>query len=157
MPLNQIVEPGSFRKMIRTLRMSEENNGVLILGSLIHSATLPIELTNSNDGRGFSFHRTDKRRNTIEGTLRVLGYQRAPFEFPVNLRITRILGKRQKLWDADSILRGSAKELVDSLVAVHWFHDDGQEWIKNVVGSQEVPEKRDQPMVRVDVFYIGDK
>ena len=129
----------------------------ITLGYLVHSATLPIELTNSNDGRGYSYHRTDKRRHTIEGTLRILGYQRAPFAFPVRLVITRILGKRQKLWDEDSILRGSAKELLDSLVAVGWLHDDGHPWVTMSLGRQEIPAKRGAPMTRVDVFYNGEE
>ena len=129
----------------------------IMLGYLIHSATLPIELTNSNDGRGYSFHRTNKRRNSIEGTLRILGHQRTPFAFPVRLMITRILGKKQRLWDEDSILRGSAKELLDSLVAVGWLNDDGPEWVRKVIGNQEIPPKRDQPMVRIDVYYSEEQ
>lgn len=115
------------------------------------TVTLPIELTNSNDGRGFNYRRTGKWRHAIESELRMLGQVRQPFEFPVTVHITRILGKGQRYWDADSILRGNSKELIDSLVAVGWFVDDSYKWITTVTGSQDDRRRNEGPAITITV------
>ena len=114
--------------------------------------SFPIELTNGNDGRGSKWFRSSEIRKRIESQLRALGEDREPFEFPVRLKLTRVLGHNQRLWDNDSILRGSAKELIDALVAVGWFHDDGPKFITEVRGAQEVPAERREPWTRATVW-----
>lgn len=52
------------------------------------------------------------------------------------LVITRWLGKGQRLWDADSVLRGNAKQLVDSLIEAGVARDDSPKYIKFVHGLQ---------------------
>ncbi len=116
------------------------------------SVTLPIEMTNGNTGRGTSFWQSYQRRQRYEHTLKCLKLERTPFDHPVRLRLTRILGSRQRLWDADSVLRGSAKELVDSLVAVGWFHDDGPKWIVLAEGLQDDSQRKAGPATLVEVF-----
>lgn len=112
---------------------------------------LPIELTNGNDGRGSKWFSSAKVRKSIEETLRAMGLDRQPFDAPVNVHITRILGKNQRLWDADSILRGNSKELIDALVAVGWFHDDGPKYIKAVTADQDATQRENGPSVIVKV------
>ena len=103
----------------------------------LSTITLPIELTNGNQGRGFHWAKAAKRRKDYENIMRLLGYEcREPLDFPVDLHITRLMTKRQRPWDADSIGRGSVKELIDSCVACHWFVDDGPKWIRSVRYSQ---------------------
>lgn len=114
---------------------------------------LPIELTNGNDGRGSTFWSSNKRRQDMESELRLLGHVRQPFDEKVALvRVTRILGKRQRLWDPDSIGRGSAKELIDSLVACGWFVDDSAKWIENVDYRQDDTQRDKGPATRIEVF-----
>ena len=55
------------------------------------------------------------------------------------------------LWDADSVLRGNAKELIDSLTALGWFHDDSPKWIVAVDGRQDASRREIGPMVEVEV------
>jgi hypothetical protein len=112
---------------------------------------IPLELTNRNDGRGHSWHRTASERQKIERLLIAEGLQRSPFETPVTIRITRILGKGQRLWDPDSGLRGNAKELIDSLVAAGWFHDDSAKWITEVRFFQCATDRELGPAVRIDI------
>lgn len=113
---------------------------------------LPIELTNGNDGRGHKFWSSAKVRQQIETDLRLLRETREPFDFPVSLRITRVVGKGQRKWDSDSVLRGNAKELIDALVAVGWFHDDGPKWITHTEGRQDDSRRGDGPTTLIEVF-----
>jgi hypothetical protein len=122
------------------------------LGKLILSVVLPMELTNGNNGQGHSWHRSAKDRKDYEPCLKSLGHIRKPFKTKMNMRITRILGTRQHLWDQSSVLRGSAKQLEDALVSCGWFVDDSPEWIGLVIGDQEVPTKRGKPQVKIEVF-----
>ncbi len=78
--------------------------------------------------------------------------KRDPFDFPVKITLTRILGPNQRLWDADSVLRGNAKQLIDSLVAVGWFHDDSMKYIVQVIGAQDATQRENGPAVSIEVF-----
>ena len=124
-----------------------ENAGLLL------SVTIDIELYNGNGGRGFHWRVSAARRKNYEAYLIRKGHRRTPFAFPIRLVITRILGPKQRAWDADSILRGSAKELIDAIVAVGWLHDDCQEWLTGVTGVQDDSQRQNGPAVRVDVFH----
>ena len=113
--------------------------------------TLPIELTNGNDGRGNRWFSSAKVRKTIEATLRATGHVRKPFEHPVTVHVTRILGAKQRLWDSSSIGRGNWKEIEDALVAVGWFHDDGPKWITETRFFQDAGQRQNGPAVRVRI------
>ncbi len=120
--------------------------------NLLHEATFAIELTNGNDGRGSKWFSSSKLRQQYERLLRLHGHERTAFDIPVMVRITRVLGKRQQLWDADSGLRGNAKEIMDSLVVLGWFTDDGPKFITEVQFRQRVPKERASPQTIVEVF-----
>ena len=96
---------------------------------ILYSVQLPIELTNGNDGRGNRWFKSAKYRKGYEKLLRMLGLVRKPFTVPVFVRVTRILGPKQRLWDSSSIGRGNWKEIEDAMVACGWFVDDGPKWI----------------------------
>lgn len=116
----------------------------------ILSKILPVELTNRNDGQGHSWFRTAHEKERI---LRILtGQKREPFRFPVRITVTRILGKRQRLWDADSVLRGNAKQLIDSLTDLGWWVDDSPEWITDAQGHQDATRRDKGPAVLIEVF-----
>lgn len=110
---------------------------------ILHSAELPIELNNGNDGRGGKWFSSAKVRTKIEALLRATGHVRPkPFDRSVCLRVTRILGPRQQKWDADSYQRGNLKELIDALVVCGWFVDDGPKFIEEVRFKQWVKTPR---------------
>ncbi len=113
--------------------------------------TLPIELTNGNDGRGSKWFRSSIVRKKLEATLRTLGLIRTPFERPVRVSVVRIVGKGQRLWDASSVGRGNWKELEDAMVVCGWFHDDGPKWVKSVSFDQDDSQRHVGPAVRVVV------
>ena len=140
---------GTCEQLIKSKLLLEES---IRLGMLILSVTLPMELTNKNKGQGHSWHHTADDRKDCETCLRALGHIRKPFKAKMNMRITRILGKGQRLWDQSSVLRGSAKQLEDALVFCGWFVDDSPKWVGLVIGDQEIPKKRGKPQVKIEVF-----
>lgn len=119
------------------------------------SVLLPFELKNENQGRKKNWYTPAKERKSFESRLRRLDMVREPFDKPVRLELTRILGKGQKLWDSDSILRGNSKELIDSLVAVGWFHDDKPKWITHTFGFQDANQRESGPAILVEVFDVN--
>ena len=114
--------------------------------------TLPIELTNGNDGRGSRWFKSSNVRKKLETTLRTLGLVRKPFDRQVRLTVIRIVGKGQRLWDASSVGRGNWKELEDAMVVCGWFHDDGPKWISEVRFYQDDTQRHVGPAVRVVVY-----
>jgi len=119
---------------------------------LLLFATLPIELTNGNDGRGHRWFSSAKVRKDVEQILVRQGLQRTPFTEPVCVHVTRVLGKGQRLWDTSSIGRGNWKEIEDALVAVGWFYDDSPVWIKETRFFQDASDRQRGPCVDVAVF-----
>ena len=113
---------------------------------------LPVELTNGNDGRGHKFFRSANVRKKIEVILRTAGFVRTPFDYPVVVIVTRILGKNQRLWDSSSVGRGNWKEIEDSLVSLGWFHDDAPKWITETRFRQDASQRERGPVVRVQVI-----
>lgn len=120
------------------------------------SAVVFIRLTNGNAGRSKHWSGASKARKAIEKELRYDGLERKPFGFPVILKITRILGKGEKPWDSDSWQRGNLKELVDALVAVGWFVDDGPKWITKTEFEQDSNQRSIGPAVKIEVFRTGE-
>lgn len=121
------------------------------MSRILLTKTLPLELQNYNTGRGHAHWQSTKIRKQYEQALRANGLTRQPFDCCVDVAICRVLGPKQRLWDADSVLRGSAKELIDSLVACGWFHDDGPEWIRRAVGIQDKSQRQNGPAVVIAV------
>jgi hypothetical protein len=114
--------------------------------------TLPIELTNNNNGQGRAWFSSAKARNKLEESLRALGLTRSPFEVPVKVVITRILGKGQRLWDSSSVLRGNYKQLEDAMVKCGWFYDDSPKYITVTLGLQDDTQRNEGPAIKIQIF-----
>jgi hypothetical protein len=113
---------------------------------------LPIELTNGNDGRGSKWFSSAKVRKQVEQVLRAEGFEREPFEYPVIVHVTRIIGKNQRLWDSSSIGRGNWKEIEDALVVLGWFHDDCPKWIRETRFFQDDSRRSEGPSIEVEIY-----
>lgn len=96
---------------------------------VLATITLPIELTNGNDGRGSRWFSSANVRKKIEKTLRTMGLVCDPFSFPVSVHVTRLIPKGGREWDTSSIGRGNWKEIEDAMTACGWWHDDSPKWI----------------------------
>lgn len=114
--------------------------------------TLPIELTNGNDGRGNRWFSSAKIRKDVEKQLIELRHERDPFEFPVVVHVTRLLGPKQRLWDSSSIGRGNWKEIEDALVVLGWFYDDSPKWITETRFFQNGENRTRGPAILVEIF-----
>ena len=124
--------------------------------SYTETITLPIELTNGNMGRGSKWFSSAKIRKEYEAGLRLQGFSRSPFQFPVRVTVTRVLGKGQRLWDYSSGLRGNYKEIEDSLVAVGWFTDDSPKYITSTDFRQDECRKSSGPFIELLIEQDGD-
>lgn len=122
---------------------------------LLHSAILPIELTNNNNGRTHHFGKSASNRKKYTRLLTQLGHRRKPFACQVDVVVTRILATNQRLWDSSSVLRGNWKELEDTLVELGWFVDDDTTWIRWTLGSQDATRRDIGPAVQVDTYEAG--
>lgn len=126
---------------------------------LLDSVVLPIKLTNSNEGQQKSWFKSANTRKKYERLLRFLHCQKKlkcipkkPYPFPVVVRVTRILGPNERLWDSSSILRGSYKQLEDALVALGWFHDDSPKWISQTSAEQDSSQRKNGPAVLIEIL-----
>lgn len=104
----------------------------------LYEVTIPYVLKNHNAGQQRAWQIAASERKRCEKLLRDLGHIRKPMTRPVSLEVVRNLGPKQRFWDNDSILRGTAKQLIDSIVACGWFKDDSPAYLQQVVGRQQV-------------------
>ncbi len=74
-----------------------------------------------------------------------------PLAQKVGIEVHRVLGPRERHWDADSVLRGTAKQLVDSLVESRYLTDDNIKHIVWALGTQSV-ERSTESHVLVRFF-----
>ena len=103
---------------------------------------IQVKPTNRNDGQGRTWHGSHRER----ATMALLVPRRAqPFAGPVRLTLVRRLGLRERLWDADSIGRGNAKQLIDALVGAGWLHDDGPKFVSEVDYRQNDNDRANGP------------
>lgn len=126
------------------------------IGPLIHERMLPHELDNDNRGRRKSEFVAAKRRKKIAELLWPEFRKTTPYAEPVVIVITRILGKGQAFWDPDSIGRGSAKELIDTLVELDWFHDDSHKYIRGCIYDQDDSRRAIGPTTKISVYQWVD-
>lgn len=118
----------------------------------IETILLPFALTNGNDGRGSKWFSSAKIRKQFEAFLLSEYPARKPFDFPVVVHVTRIIGKGQRLWDSSSIGRGSWKEWEDAMVAVGFFHDDSPKYITETRFFQDAERRDEGPKIEVSIF-----
>lgn len=119
--------------------------------------TLPIELTNGNEGRSKHWGAAASRRKSYERLVRlaVQPKDRVTIETPVKLTLTRVLGKGQRLYDADSLGRGNAKEIIDALVAAGFLPDDGPKHVVACEYRQDASQRQHGPATIVQIEAVA--
>lgn len=75
-----------------------------------------------------------------------------PLQKRVDIVVTRVLGPRERMYDPDSILRGNAKELIDSIVEAGYLADDSAKHIETVVGKQDDSQRPNGPFTIIEIF-----
>ena len=112
-------------------KLKNNNNGQSRHWSSAHSErkkwmkALETAEVETETGMVFGFH---------EFLSEILGNE--PLTQKVGIEVHRVLGPRERRWDADSVLRGSAKQLIDSLVESNYLHDDNNKHILWALGTQ---------------------
>ena len=124
------------------------------------------ELKNSNDGQSRHWGSSVRERKqwvesvesswvqSINGTEYAFGdyYCGASPLQKQGLLVTRHLGKGQRFWDPDSVLRGNAKQLIDTLVEKGVMRDDSTKYLEFVIGVQDDSNRDSGPYTTVEVF-----
>lgn len=137
---------------------------------LLFTITIDKELKNGNTGRTKHFSQAIKEKKqwvqalgnadveTVTGIVYplpafiqdvLLG---SPIQQKVGIVVNRVLGKRQRQWDSDSILRGNFKECLDSVVGSGLLSDDNTKYVAWCVGLQDDTRKSEGPFVEL-LFY----
>ena len=116
------------------------------------TVSLDYALTNRNTGRGHHWGQSAACRKKLELLVAASQGRQVPFSHPVALIVTRVLGPGQRKWDADSVGRGSAKELIDSLVACGFFVDDSPRWIVECIFTQDDSRRNVGPKTDVAIY-----
>lgn len=122
----------------------------IIVRRPIVTELLPVELTNRNDGQGYSWHRTATEKKQLRLQLNHL--KRKPFNFRIDVVLTRILGKGQRFFDPDSIGRGNAKQIVDALTGLGWWVDDSAKHIDKFDYRQNGSQRENGPKVLIEIY-----
>ena len=136
---------------------------------LLFTITIDKELKNGNTGRTKHFSQAIKEKKQWVQALSVADVETEtgivlplpafiedvlngrPIAQKVGIAVRRVLGKRQRFWDADSALRG-AKELIDSVVDSGLLVDDNMKHVAWCLGIQDDSRKDEGPFVELD-FY----
>ena len=80
-----------------------------------------------------------------------------PFDARVDITVKRILGKAQRLFDPDSILRGNCKQLVDAIVDSGVLIDDSSKHVGRVLGMQDSSQRDRGPAIEITFWESPDE
>jgi hypothetical protein len=119
------------------------------MGEYLVTFELPIVLTNQNQGQGRGWQAKYAEKKQIDKILSV--FKLPVFRVPVGIRVIRVLGKRQKLFDESSVLRGNWKPIEDSLVDHGVFVDDRSKYIREI-RVRQVRSTDGVSCVRIQVY-----
>ncbi len=70
--------------------------------------------------------------------------------------VTRVLGKGERLWDADSVLRGNSKQMLDAIVGSKLLKDDNPKHVALVIGMQDDTRREIGPLIEVGFYETLD-
>ena len=146
----------------------------MIGGNLIAEIEIPMKLKNNNQGQGRHWSGSHKERRIAseavanalvryfpcvesESAVRLsewLSERQIDCDQKLGLVVWRILGKRERLWDADSVLRGNYKQIQDALIEAGLAEDDSPKYIEWVLGRQDDTIRDLGPKVLVEVYTI---
>lgn len=137
---------------------------------LLFTITVYKELKNNNVGRSAHWSSAHKSKREWVNALKgadVITDTGVHFSLPsfhadvlssrplgqrVGIAVRRVLGKRQRFFDADSILRGNFKECLDSVVDFGILTDDNTKHVAWCVGLQDDSRKDEGPFTEL-IFY----
>ena len=123
------------------------------------------ELNNGNVGRSkhwSSAHRERQAwRKSLDSAVVIMpdgvtsafySHVVSPPSYQQGLIVRRVLGKKARYWDADSVLRGNCKEMLDSLCEAGFCKDDNIKYIPWVIGDQDADRREIGPFTEIEVW-----
>lgn len=119
--------------------------------------TINFELNNGSGASKKRNRRSLTRDEAIHEIKRVLGRRPPKIRgYRVVLRVDRVLGPRQVLWDPPNVLTGNAKQLVDALVASGILTDDSDKYIADCLSGQIHDNRSLGPATRIRIWRESD-
>ena len=147
----------------------------MLQGKHIGTIHMPMKLKNNNQGQGHHWSGSHKERRTASeavdtarfsyhmtcGTLvnlRLLDWltERHVCNGKLGIVVWRVLGPRERLWDADSVLRGNYKQIQDALIEAGLAEDDSPKYIDWVLGRQDKERRGEGPCVEIELYDLGE-
>lgn len=133
--------------------------------------TVRKELKNGNNGQTKHFSASHKEKKewlnalplcdvTVNGIemsfdmLREEVLDNRPIASKVGIVVERFLGKRQRLWDSDSVLRGNCKQAIDSFVTREILSDDSMKHVGWTLGVQNDTDKENGPYTKFHLYGV---
>lgn len=147
----------------------------MLEGSHVATIKLPMKLKNNNQGQGHHWSGSHKERRiaseavaealveyyptpTSSMTLRLSEWLSGPHrecEYEkLGLVVWRVLGKRERLWDADSVLRGNYKQVQDALIEAGLAEDDSPAYIEWVLGRQDKERRDEGSCIEIEIYTL---
>ena len=147
----------------------------MLEGRHIGTIYLPMKLKNNNQGQGHHWSGSHKERRAASVAVAEARFGYWVEDGPhVNLKLSewlsephvsfgklglvvwRILGKRERLWDADSVLRGNYKQIQDALIEAGLAEDDSPKYIEWVLGRQDKERRDEGSCVEIELYDLGE-
>lgn len=117
-------------------------------------AVLPVEIKNKNNGQGHHWGKSASDKKRFQRELKA--FTREPLTFRVDVVVTRIIGKGQRLYDPDSIGRGNAKQIIDTLTELGWWVDDSAKYLRHVDYRQDDSKRAEGPCTLIEIFKVDE-
>lgn len=117
----------------------------------ILTVAVDIDLLSENKTLREHWSKRKKRKRDYGWLLSQQFNKTKPFDHPVKITVTRILGKGQRPFDADNFIGGSWKQVQDAMVDIGWLHDDTTKYVKSVVPVQDASNRQLGPSLIIDI------
>lgn len=148
----------------------------MLEGRHIGTIFLPMKLKNNNQGQGHHWSGSHKERRTASEAVSnaTFGYTMSDHTkisyklsewlsgpnyvsgSKLGLVVWRVLGPRERLWDADSVLRGNYKQIQDALIEAGLAEDDSPKYIDWVLGRQDKERRDEGSCVEIELYDLGE-
>lgn len=101
---------------------------------------LPIQLLSKNARDKLHYRARHKLRQDYQDIIRIKYPRRGePPRVKQHATVTRIMGRRERLFDQQNIGAGSAVELIDALTAAGYWVDDAPRWLETAFRQNNSP------------------
>ncbi len=107
--------------------------GEALLETRVKTLVLPIQLLSKNGRDKLHFRQRNHLRKSYQGII-LLKYPRkhSTPDYKQRMTVMRLMGPRERDFDEQNLIAGSAIELIDSFVHLGWLKDDSPPYLEPV-------------------------